>query len=79
MFLWNYGMTVKSQNTVFQEMKNFTQLSSISLSLRMGYIASRETSQVGRLPAPGYLPSVKVCLPEIRSKSGWKKFLISVR
>jgi hypothetical protein len=32
--------------------------------------ASRETSQLGRLPAPSYLPRVNVYLPEIRT---WSK------
>jgi hypothetical protein len=41
--------------------------------------ASRDTGQVGRLPAPSYLPRVNVYLPKIRSKLGSKQVLISGR
>jgi hypothetical protein len=40
-----------------------------SVKMRL-HKASRETSHLVRLPAPSYLPHVKIHLAEIRSKSG---------
>jgi hypothetical protein len=48
----------------------------VNLKLRL-HEASRETSEMGRLPAPICLPRVNFYPPEIRRKSGWKQVLIS--
>jgi hypothetical protein len=77
-FLWNSSMAVcLICNEPVAVMKSMTSKDIMILKLHV-HEASRETSQVGRLPAPSYLPLANVYLPEIRSKSGWKQVVRQV-